>query len=44
MCDDLKLQDFATTDGKGNLNCWIYGFEEYVTDPKEDQDTPAEKA
>ena len=35
MCDDLKLQDFAVTDDE-NLNCWIYGFEKFVTDPEDD--------
>jgi hypothetical protein len=27
MCDDLKLQEFASTSGDDSLNCWIYGFE-----------------
>ena len=38
MCDDLKEQDFATTTDK-SLNCWIYGFEKFVTDPVADPDT-----
>ena len=40
MCDNLKLQEFATTSGK-YLNCWIYGFEKFVTDPVADPDTAA---
>ena len=40
MCDDLKQKDFAVADGD-NLNCWIYGFEKFVTDPVADPDTAA---
>ena len=44
MCDDLKVQEFATANEK-SLNCWIYNFEEFVTGPIADPDptTTAEK-
>jgi hypothetical protein len=42
MCEDLKLQEFALAT-EGNLNCWIYAFEEFVTKPLTDP-SPAETA
>jgi hypothetical protein len=38
MCDDLQLQEFAVA-YEDNLNCWIYGFEKFVTDTVLDPDT-----
>jgi hypothetical protein len=35
LCDDLKTQEFAKTEGD-NMKCWIYGFEEFVTKPVND--------